>query len=74
MDNIFNTVGNFISKVTTLLMAMLSLGVMAEILYGKAVMGMSVIDNVMSIISKFGENGVIGLIAMIILYQLLEKK
>ena len=74
MENIFKQVGNFISKVTNLLIAMLSLGVIAEILYGKAFLGMSVIDNVMNVISKFGENGVIGLIAMIILYQLLEKK
>ncbi len=74
MDSIFKQVGNFISKVTTLLIAMLSLGVMAEILFGEAVLGMNVIENVMDVINRFGENGVVGLIAMVILYQLLEKK
>ena len=59
MDSIFKQVGNFISKVTTLLIAMLSLGVMAEILFGEAVLGMNVIENVMDVINRFGENGVV---------------
>ena len=37
-------------------------------------LGTQTILNVMIAIGKFGEKGVIGLIAMIILYQLLEKK
>ena len=55
-------------------MGLLSFGVMAEVLFGSAVLGMSVIDNVMELITMFGDNGVVGLIALVILYNLLDKK
>lgn len=74
MENIFSLVNGFFNKMTTLFMTMLSFGVMAEILFGGSVMGMSVIDNVMNVISMLGNNGVIGLIALVILYHLLDKK
>ena len=74
MENIFNMVTGFFSKMTTLFMGLLSFGVMAEILFGSPVMGMSVIGNVMDVINVLGDNGVVGLIALVILYNLLDKK
>ena len=74
MDNIFNITISFIGKLTNLIMAMLSLGIVAEILYGSPVLGMSVMNNVMDVINMLGGNGVVVLIALVILYQLLEKK
>jgi len=74
MENIFNMVNGFFSKMTALFLGLLSFGVMAEILFGSPVMGMSVIDNVMQIINMLGDNGVVGLIALVVLYGLLEKK
>ena len=73
MDNIFNMVSGFFGKMTTLFMGLMSFGIMAEILFGSPVMGISVIKNVMDIINTLGNNGVVGLIAMVILYKLLEK-
>ena len=55
-------------------MGLLSFGIMAEILFGSPVMGMSVIGNVMDIINMLGGSGVVGLIALVILYGLLDKK
>ena len=74
MENIFNMVNGFFGKMTTLLMGLLSFGIIAEVLFGSAVLGMSVIDNVMSLIAMFGDNGVVGLIALVELYNLLDKK
>jgi len=74
MENVFNMVNGFFSKMTALFMTLLSFGVMAEILFGQSVLGMSVIENVTSLIRMFGDNGVVGLIALVVLYQLLEKK
>ena len=68
MENIFNLVSGFFSKMTSLFVGLLSFGVMAEILFGSPVMGMSVIANVMDIINVLGNNGVVGLIALVILY------
>ena len=55
-------------------MGLMSFGVMAEILFGSPVMGMSVISNVMDIINMLGNNGVVGLIALVVLYSVLEKR
>tara|TARA_R110002020_G_scaffold103291_1_gene241905 strand:+ start:252 stop:476 length:225 start_codon:yes stop_codon:yes gene_type:complete len=74
MENIFNMVTGFFSKMTTLFMGLLSFGVMAEILFGSPVMGMSVIGNVMDVINMLGNNGVVGLIALVVLYSVLEKR
>lgn len=74
MDNIFNVVVDFISKLTKLIIAMLSLGVVAEILYGSPVLGMSVMDNIVGVINMLGGNGVVGLIALVVLFKLLEKE
>ena len=74
MENIFNMVTDFIGKMTTLLMGLLSFGIIAEVLFGSAVLGMSVINNVMELIAMFGDNGVVGLIALVVLYNLLDKK
>ena len=74
MENIFNMISGFFGKMTTLFMGLMSFGVMAEILFGSPVMGMSVISNVMDIINMLGSNGVVGLIALVILYSLLDKK
>ena len=74
MENIFNLVSGFFGKMTTLFMGLLSFGIMAEILFGSPVMGMSVFGNIMDIINMLGSNGVVGLIALVILYGLLNKK
>ena len=74
MEKVFNMVTDFFGKMTVLLMGLLSFGILAEVLFGKAVLGMSVIDNVMALITMFGDNGVVGLIALVVLYNLLDKK
>ena len=74
MEKVFNMVTDSFGKMTALFMGLLSFGVMAEVLFGSAVLGMSVIDNVMELITMFGDNGVVGLIALVILYNLLDKK
>ena len=74
MENIFNLVNGFFGKMTSLFLGLLSFGIMAEILFGSPVLGMSVIGNVMDIINMLGSNVVVGLMALVILYGLLDKK
>ncbi len=74
MEKVFSMVTEFFGKMTALFMGLLSFGVIAEVLFGKACLGMSVIDNVMELIKMFGDNGVVGLIALVVLYNLLDKK
>ena len=74
MENVFNMVTGFFGKMTALFVGLLSFGIIAEILFGSPVLGMSVISNVMDVINLLGDNGVVGLIALVILYNLLDKK
>ena len=74
MEKVFNMVTDFLGKMTALFMGLLSFGIIAEVLFGEAVFGMSVIENVMDLIAMFGDNGVVGLIALVVLYNLLDKK
>jgi|TARA_Y100001951_G_C11206049_1_gene220074 hypothetical protein len=74
MDNIFNMVNGFVGKMTNLFITMVSFGVMAEVLFGSPMLGLSVIENVMDVINLLGNNGVVGLIALVILYQFIDKK
>ena len=74
MEKVFNMVTDFLGKMTALFMGLLSFGIIAEVLFGEAVFGMSVIENVMDLIEMFGDNGVVGLIALVVLYNLLDKK
>ena len=61
-------------KLTNLLIGIMALGIIAEVLFGGPVLGLSVISGVMDIISLFGSNGVVGIIALVVVYQLLERK
>ena len=72
MENIFEMINGFFGKMTSLFMGLLSFGIMAEILFGGPVMGMSVIGNIMDIINMLGNNGVVGLIALVILYGMVR--
>ena len=74
MENVFNMVTGFFGKMTSLFMGLLSFGIVAEILFGAPMLGMSVITNVMGVINLLGDNGVVGLIALVVLYNLLDKK
>ena len=74
MEKVFSMLNGFIGKMSKLFLALLSFGVMAEILFGSPVLGMSVISNVMDVINVFGNNGVVGLIALVVLFQLIDNK
>ena len=74
MEKVFNMVTDFFGKMTALFMGLLSFGILAEVLFGEAVLGMSVINNVMNLIELFGDNGVVGLIVLVIVAGFFVKK
>ena len=73
MENVFNYATSFFKGMTSLFMVLLSFGVMAEIIFGSPVFGMSVISNVMDVINLLGNNGFVGLVVLIIFFKLLDK-
>jgi hypothetical protein len=74
MEIIFNYVESFFKDMTSLFMVLLSFGVMAEIVFGSPVFGMSVINNVMEIVNLLGNNGFVGLLVLIILFKFVDQK
>ena len=73
METVFNYATSFFKGMTSLFMVLLSFGVMAEIVFGSPVFGMSVISNVMDVINLLGSNGFVGLVVLIIFFKLLDK-
>ena len=73
MENVFNYVTNFFKSMSSLFLVMLSFGVLGEIIFGD-VLGISVIANVMDVINLLGDNGFVGLVALLILFKFVDQK
>ena len=75
MDNVFKYMNGFFKGLSGLIMTVLGLGVATEILFGGgAMMGISVIDNVMAVINGLGGAGFAGLVGLCVLWNLLTAK
>jgi len=71
MDKYFELANNFFKGMTGLFTTLLSFAVMAEVLFGKSVLGMGVIDNIMELINMLGGSGIVGLMTLVILFTFL---
>jgi len=74
MEKIFGTIKTFFSGVTELLFTFLTVGILVQVLFGGAVFGMDVVGNVTALIESLGNSGFVGLLAVVVLVKLLDKK
>jgi len=74
MDNIFKTIKGFFTNISDLMMTFLSVGILVQVLFGGAVFGMDVVGNVTGLINTLGNSGFVGLLAVILLMKILDKK
>jgi hypothetical protein len=74
MDNIFTTIKGFFTNISDLLMTFLSVGILVQVLFGGSVFGMDVVGNVTGLINSLGNSGFVGLLAVILLMKILDKK
>ena len=75
MDGVFKYMNGFFKGLSGLIMTVLGLGVAVEILFGNgAMMGVSVIENVMGVINDLGSAGFAGLVGLCVLWNLLTAK
>ena len=74
MDNIFKLIKGFFSNISDLLITFLSVGILVQVLFGGAVFGMDVVGNVTGLINTLGNSGFVGLLAVILLMKILDKK
>lgn len=75
MDNIMTYIKKSLGAVTEIGLGLVSISILAEVLFGKgALFGADVIGNVTSIVAGIGgENGLVGLVALLVLVGLLKK-
>jgi|TARA_B100000073_G_scaffold231423_1_gene193290 hypothetical protein len=74
MDKIFEIIKSFFNNMNDLLLAFLSVGILVQVLFGGSVFGMDVVGNVTNLINSLGNSGFVGLIAVILLMKILDKK
>ena len=54
--------------------AFLTVGILVQVLFGGPVFGMDVVGNVVALIESLGNSGFVGLLAVVVLVNLLNKK
>lgn len=66
--------GSIIKSISELLLAVVSLGILAEIAFGQGLFGSDIASNLTGLISSIGgENGLVGLIALLIIVGIFRK-
>ena len=75
MERITAQITNVIETVSKLGIGLIALGIIAEIIFGQgAIFGASVVSNLTAIVGSIGgENGFVGLIALLLIVGLLRK-
>ena len=74
MKDIFSKIGDFLGGLTMILLSFVSLSILAEVIFGLGIFGTSVVTNVMEIVKVLGDGGFIGLVALLILWSVFDKK
>ena len=74
MENVFEKIKGFFKGITELMFAFLTLGILVQVLFRAPVFGMDVVGNVVGLIESLGSSGFVGLLAVVALVSLLNKK
>ena len=74
MKEIMDKITTFMGSLTTIMLSFVSLSILAEVIFGAGVFGTSVVSNIMGLVQSLGDGQFVGLIALIILVQVFQKK
>jgi len=74
ITTIFTSVVGWIKNLIELFTGLLALSVLVEVLFGSPIFGVSVVTNLINLIGSFGANGFAGLLELLILFGLYNKK
>jgi len=70
----FSMVGEFVGGLVELFASVAALGVISEVIFGSGVFGMNIVANLIGLVTSFGDGGFAGLLALLILVGLWNKK
>ena len=75
MDKAFTLVGNLVSNITSLGVKLIAVTVILQVLFGAAVpfLGLDVVGNIVKLVSALGSQGLVGLVAVAVLYWSFNK-
>ena len=75
MDKAFAVAGNLVSNITSIGIKLIAVTVVLQILFGAAVpfLGLDVITNITKIVASLGSQGLVGLVAVAVLYWSFNK-
>ena len=75
MDKAFTLVGNLVSNITSLGVKLIAVTVVLQVLFGAAVpfLGLDVVGNIVKLVSALGSQGLVGLVAVAVLYWSFNK-
>ena len=71
MNNMIEMVKSFVGGLSSVLVGLIGLGILANILFGSNIIIGDVIGNISSIVTSLGSQGLVGLIVAIIVIQVL---
>ena len=72
VKSIFGTIGEALSGITGVLGALVSVGILSQIVFGTSWLGMDVVTNIGTFVSSFLNGGVTGMLVLIVLLSLLD--
>ena len=70
----FAIVSEWVGGLTNMFAGFVGLGVLAELILGQPLFGVSIVGNLVNLVSQFGNNGFAGLVALLILVGLYNGK
>jgi hypothetical protein len=76
MDKAFDMVSGFLGRVCDIGVKLIAVGVVPQILFGAAVpfLGVDVVAGVIKLVTALGSQGLVGLVAVAVLYWAFNKK
>ena len=74
VKGIFTSIGEWVSGLVDLLASFVALGVLVQVIFGTGLFGVDVVGNLTSIVASFGNGGFAGLLALLVLIGIYNKK
>jgi len=74
VKNIFGTVGETLTGITTILGSLVGVGIMSQIVFGTGWIGMDVVANISGLVNTFLTGGVTGLIVLLVVLSFMNSK
>ena len=74
VKSIFATIGEALSGITGVLGALVSVGILSQIVFGTGWLGIDVVGNISGLVNTFLGGGVTGLLVLIVLFSLWDNK